>query len=382
MPTHARLVPPLPLSDTRALRVFAATKVLTAAALLGGFLFYFTPLHPWSYLVFSDKTAGPFLAFINWDGQHYLRLALAGYPTPADPSSAFCPLFPALIRLGLTLGLGPIAAGLAVTTLASLVALWLLARLLPLDHRGDASLWLFASFPTAFYLSTVYAEGLFLALLFGLLLALRDVRPVAAAISAFGLPLTRAEGLWLAIPLAMVWIVYVREARISRADALRAATLGYGLGVAAYLGFFAWRYGDPLEGLKTQQLFVFNNAVANLYHPSHFIGFLLTPPAHFLDTVNSGLDKSLMLFSLSCLALGARRTADPFVLTLWVCFAVLPALMGEGGSYARHALLAWACFVIAVGPRLERWLRWLLVAAGFALQTYLAFCFGANRWVG
>jgi hypothetical protein len=364
--------------------VFVCVKLLAVFALLSGFVFYFTPLHPWSYLVYSDRTAGPLLAFINWDGQHYLRLAIGGYPLPADPSSAFFPLFPALIALVMLCGLGPIAAGLTVATLASLAVFVLLERLLPDNDRGASSLWLFASFSTAFYLSTVYAEGLFLALLLALLLSLRRANSAfLAAAAAAALPLARGEGLWLALPLAVAWIASLRGHRHApERRSLRAATAGYVAGSAAYFAFFAMRYGDPLAGLRIQHVFVFKNAIANLYDLPRFVAFLLTPPAHFLDTVNSGLDKSMMAVSLACLALGARRTADPMLLALWACFALLPALMGEGGSYARHALLAWACFVLAIGPVLKPWLKWPLVAAGFMLQAYLAFCFGANRWVG
>lgn len=368
------------------LGVFVAAKLLAVAALLGGYTLYFTPLHPWNYLVFSDVTAGPWLAFINWDGQHYLRLALSGYPVPANPSAAFFPLFPELIALVMHAGLGPIAAGLGVATAASLLVFLLLARLLASDESASTttSLWLFASFPTAFYLSTVYAEGLFLALLLGLMYALRRAgRAPYAAAAAAALPLARAEGLWLAVPLAAAWIVGAagRGLPLQRRS-LAAASLGYAAGVAAYFAFFAWRYGDPFAGLRAQDAFVFKNAIRNLLDLPRFVDFLATPPRHFLDTVNSGLDKSMILLSLACLAFGARRSADPFLLAAWACFALFPALMGEGGSYARHALLAWACYVLAAGPRLAGWARWPLIGAGFALQGYLAFCFGANRWVG
>ena len=70
---------------------------------------------------------------------------------------------------------GPIAAGLLVVTVASFLVLFLLQRILPKDDAS--SLWLFASFPTAFYLSVVYAEGLFLAALLGLIWALRAWKP-------------------------------------------------------------------------------------------------------------------------------------------------------------------------------------------------------------
>ena len=343
------------------------------AALLAGRYWNFTPLHPWNYLVFTDEQAGALLAFINWDGQHYLRLALSGYPLPPNPSSAFFPLLPWLMAGGLALGLGPIAAGLAVVTLASAAAFYFLARL-----ATPSSLWLFASFPTAFYLSVVYSEALFLAALLGLIWALRDPRRAGLALACGALlPLARGQGMWIALPLAVAWFFGAPERR-----ALKAATAGYALGVLVYLGFFWWRYSDPFAGFAVQKLFVFNNALPNLLEPQRFADFLVRPPGRFLDTTNSGLDKLVIWISLGALAYGVRRSPDAFLAAAWICLAVFPAMMGEGGSYARHALAAWACFALVSGPTLHPALKWTLVGAGFALQLYLAFQFGGNRWVG
>jgi hypothetical protein len=88
------------------LAVFAVGKALAVAALLTGLAYYFYPGHAWNYVLFTNKDAGMLLPFINWDGQHYLLLAAHGYPVPATPSSAFFPLLPALIALGMHAGLG------------------------------------------------------------------------------------------------------------------------------------------------------------------------------------------------------------------------------------------------------------------------------------
>jgi len=357
--------------------VFVAAKAVAVAALLAGREFNFTPLHPWNYLAYTDKEAGAWLAFINWDAQHYLKLAIGGYPVPADPSTAFYPLFPALIALGMKLGLAPIAAGLAVVSVASALAFILFFRLVP--ERATGALWLFAACPSAFFLSVVYSEALFIAALLGLFWALRDARRAGLAlVCAALLPLTRGQGLWLALPLVLAWIFPGALPR----RGLAFASLGYALGVGAYLAFFGWRYGDPFAGLSAQKVFVFNNAIPNIFDLPRFADFLLRPPSRFLDTTNSGLDKLMILVSLGALAYGIRRSPDVFFAVAWAAFALLPAMMGEGGSYARHALLAWTCFALAAGPALRTWVLATLVAAGFGLQVYLAYAFGGNRWVG
>jgi hypothetical protein len=160
------------------------------------------------------------------------------------------------------------------------------------------------------------------------------------------------------------------------------ASLGCLVGVAAYLAFFGWRYGDLLAGIEMQRRFVSGNSLSHLFDVPRFIEFLITPPTRFFNVTNSGLDKLAILISLAALALGARHSKDPFLLASWASFAVLPAMMGSGASYARYALLAWLCFVLTVGPELKPWFKWTLVVLGFASQFYLAYCFGANRWVG
>jgi hypothetical protein len=366
--------------------VFLATKALHVAALLYGALYYFAPAERWNYLVYTDLDVGALTAFFNWDGQHYLKLAMQGYPSTASTSTAFFPLLPWLIRLVMQLGLHPIAAGLLLVSALSVLALALLQRLLPAGDRSPSSLWLLMCFPSAYYLSAVYTEALFLVLFFGLLWALRDARRAHwALLCAALLPLARGQGLWLCVPLAVAWLaLLLRPAAegLPARSALAAASAGYALGVLGYFTFYWWHYAHPLAGFYVQKLFIFSNTAGNLLDPSRFVDFLLRPPERFLSYTNAGFDKLMMLVSLLAMAFGMRRSRDPFLLAAWACFAVLPALMGEGGSYGRHALLAWACFVLAAGASLPRWAKWAILLPGFASQAGLAVLFGGNHWVG
>jgi hypothetical protein len=361
----------------RTLAVFVVAKVLAVTALLVGRDNHYSPIHSWNFHAYSDKDAGAWLAFINWDGQHYLKIALGGYPMPPDPTTAFYPMFPALVALGMRLGMDPIVSGLVIVTLASALAFILFTKLLPEEDKG--SLWLFASFPTAFFLSVVYSEALFIAGLLGLLWALRDPRRAALAfVCALLLPLTRGQGLWLALPLVLALIF---PGPLSQRS-LRGAAIGYALGVCAYLAVYELSYGDPFLGIAAQRVFVFHNSIDNIFDLPRFVAFMLTPPKHFLDVTNSGFDKAMIVVSFAALAYGIRRSPDVFLATAWACFALVPALMGEGGSYGRHALLAWMCFALVAGPALPVSVRTPLIAAGFLLQVHLAWQFGGNNWVG
>jgi hypothetical protein len=376
----------------RILTVFAVSKVIAVVALFAGFWFNFFPFNSWNYVAYTLDAAGFQLPFINWDGQWYLRIAVLGYEPPPSLTVVFYPLLPALIASVMRLGLEPINAGLVVVTLFSATALLTLERLLPREERGPSSLWLLASYPTAFYLSTLYNEALFLTAFFGLLWSLRDARRAPwALLCAAALPLTRGQGLWLAAPLVAAWLVLqLRRVRPGAGASLAAepaslasATVGYALGAAVYFAYFGAAFGNPLIGVQMAPEMGTGTRLANLFDLPRFLGMLFGPTDRLLDVRQSAFDKTMMLLSfLALLFAVARGVRDPFLLTAWACLAVLPAMMGEGTSYGRYSLLAWACFVPAVGPSLGAPAKWTLILAGFAAQAWLAYQFGGNRWVG
>lgn len=145
----------------------------------------------------------------HWDGEWYLRIAQSGYRAD-DGTSAFFPFYPLLVKLlGWLLGGNYLLAGVIISGGATLAALILLYELVRRDFgRETASrtaLYL-AAFPTAFFLSAIYSEGLFLALALGAFLAVRHYRNWALAGLLVALAtLTRSLGILLLIPLAWEW---------------------------------------------------------------------------------------------------------------------------------------------------------------------------------
>ena len=108
----------------------------------------------------------------RWDSGFYLRIATEGYIHTANDLShlAFFPLYPLLLRV-ISLGAGDwavvTAIGVLISNVATLTAFYLLYRLTLLDEdraTGQRTIWIFAFFPTSFFLSVVYTEGLFLML--------------------------------------------------------------------------------------------------------------------------------------------------------------------------------------------------------------------------
>lgn len=166
-----------------------------------------------------------FLTFLtSWDGQYYEDISLHGYPTvlPTDVAGhvmqnnwAFLPAFPFTIRM-LTASTGlPFQVGAPlIATVAGLVAAYLLHALVRERAGGTAALWAVAFFclgPLSFLLEVGYAESMFLALVFGALLAMQRRRYLPLTVFAVIAAFTRPGE--LAIPLALGVVSVVRILR-------------------------------------------------------------------------------------------------------------------------------------------------------------------------
>ena len=113
--------------------------------------------------------------FGNWDGVNYTQIAEGGYPagpldlTPGHPGHlwGFFPGYPMLVRAMSALIPDTITAGIVVSSVCELLALYFLAKLLLQETRdGDSArfgTWLLALYPYAVFLTALYTESAFLA---------------------------------------------------------------------------------------------------------------------------------------------------------------------------------------------------------------------------
>lgn len=178
-----------------------------------------------------------------WDGAYYRDIAVGGYDAVEPGGIRFHPLLPLLGQSGIGI--------LLVANLGGLVAAAVLHRLV-LEETGDGDLarrsaTLVGLAPPAFSTVWAYAEGPFLALAAGQLLALRRGRWWWAAVLGGLAALARPTGLLLVVP-AVVEVWRRRPAVVAAAAAALAPVLAVG-------GFIAWagdRYGDALEPLRVQ----------------------------------------------------------------------------------------------------------------------------------
>src|SRR5208337_1787294 len=144
----------------------------------------------------------------HWDAPHYVAIAKNGYVNTGDAANfiVFFPLYPILIRL-FTVDFSYInLSALIVSNVCSLVAFSYLYKIakLEFDDKVAVKAVLFLSvFPTAYFLSAPYTEGLFFALLIASIYYARLGKWQFAGLISFLAALTRIEGLLL-LPVLLV----------------------------------------------------------------------------------------------------------------------------------------------------------------------------------
>lgn len=195
--------------------------------------------------------------FINmwarWDGGWYLDIAQRGYSfVPAKQSNvAFFPLYPYLIRLvhyviPLRSDAGWLLVGIIVSNAALIVALIYLYRLVRLDHdrhiAARAVLYL-CIFPTTLFLSAVYSESLFLALVVSAFYYARAGRWLFVGALSAATALCRPPGLLVIAPLAFEYLSQ-KEFQWQRIKPDCLALLLAPMALAGHLTFLRWRFGD------------------------------------------------------------------------------------------------------------------------------------------
>jgi hypothetical protein len=183
-----------------------------------------------------------------WDGLWYRLIAIKGYDIH-DAVAAFWPVLPVSMRLvERATGLAPETAGYLIANLSFLAALLVLYRLIALDFSqtiARRSLWVIALFPTALFFTAVYTESVFLMFAAGSLYAARTRRWWLAGGLGLLAALTRSYGVFLVLPLAVLYIqqygLYLREL-FPRAIAVGLPALGpviFGLHLERVQG--SWR---------------------------------------------------------------------------------------------------------------------------------------------
>jgi len=384
--------------ETRIIGLALAVKIAMAAFML--FAFYqfsdFEQIHNLGNRLYTgqeNRTAW-YLAFANWDGQHYLILSDLGYKH-WNFAQAFYPLYPMLMR-ALSAVFSPWMSGLILNylfTAGFCVFLHRIAAHIKCPKPHLAVLMLLA-FPTAFFTGAIYTEALFLFLLTGFLYHLLVTRSYAVLMYAFLMPLTRPTAVFIVGGLLLHTAVEYAQARsrakkwekasanpaeIERAGTNRRRKRKARAAQIAPVKPFDWRYpalclAAFLAGALAYLLFM-KFATGDAF--SGFAGLENLHDYHHLP------DHGIVLFFLAALIFVLRRewALLCFYFPLVYAHAAMSAVRAD--SYLRYMLIA-APFLVLAGlkaaPRPAA--VYALCAVLFAAQLYFAYRFSLNQWAG
>ena len=313
----------------------------------------------------------------RWDACWYMKIATYGYE-PGERSVAFFPLFPATVRVvGMVTSLPYPVAGMIVTGAAYVVAVAGVLRLVGDSHGmrvGRRTVLLLSVFPAAFFLLAPFTESLFLAAAAWTLVLARERRWLLAAACATVAALTRAQGVFLAIPLAWEALTAFRSrgiegpGDIGRAAASVTAVL---VPVAVFIG-----YGLVALELTGETPYDAQSLWGGTdFHPPWA---LVVASVEWIVQRGDGmqaLNLVVLLGSAALLAVGWRRIPLTYSLYAWpplllVATRIQPTPLT---STTRYVLVLFPVFVVAVllleRPSVRR--AWLVVSLLFlgALAT-------------
>lgn len=333
----------------------------------------------------------------NWDAHWYSGIAAFGYSyiPGADSNVAFFPAFPLLMRWSAPLAGGNyLWSGLAVSLLASLVALFLVARLAGSDFgtpAGRRSAILLSGAPTAFFFALPYADSVLLLCCVASIFSARRHRWFLASLFAGLAGTVRVTGALLVIPLLWEFgeqnkwrLREVFTARSSRRLALLAIAP---LGIVTYMVWLQARFSEPLAFFKAQ-LDGWPHRTTWLLRPVWDTTVELTRPARHLRGIRPdlywsyALDIAVLVAAVALFVAAVRKKVPAVYLLWWGVALIFPLMSGTTHSFARYTLIAFPLYVAAALVLRRRVAFVPVVVISLLFQLVLARAHGMGWWVG
>lgn len=384
------------LAHSESLRAVAPAFLITRAVILLVNLLSLTAM-PSRYG--SDYQALPSVlpldGLVRWDSFWYTGIAGSGYSyTPGAQSTvAFFPLYPLSINL-VTFGTGnAYIAGLLVSNVAFIAALFMLYRLVR-DSDGaptaGRTVFYLAAAPTAFFFSALYSESLFLALAVACLWSARRGQwlwaglfgALAAATRSTGVVLAAAlaiEGLQQSGALSRVSSAPLTKRVISSWPAVVAAAI-VPLGIVAYAGYLGVTLGNPWSFIEAQAAWGRGAGLDGILR--------LVPNTMNELRIGSGMlagqfSAATAIDLLFTLVAGASLVVSVFtVRPSYVVYALgtflIPLASGTVLSMSRFSLVLFPCFIVLARLGERPWFDRLYLGLALPLLGYLTVVF--SHW--
>jgi hypothetical protein len=360
-------------------RIVLASKGLAIISVLLAFIFTYdvqqfnTAYANWS----TPNSIASRLA--TWDSAHYLVLSTKGYEAGSF-SSAFYPLWPAIILSATRFTLGdPLLVSLILSNIFSLAA-FRLFYLLVQNRYGAVvardSLVLLLAFPGALFFSFPYTESLYLLLVMSFFWGLERNRFWWVFIAGFLMPLAKAIGVFVLIPLA--WHLYEQKKPWKVWLTLLAPMLGY----ISYFGVLWCWTGNAFDGFAAQRGYPNSPSISNVFKLSGFLQAFLNVQS-LSGMMDAAIDRVFFLMVVVLLPLIYRMSRAWFFFTLLV--GLVPAGTSWFMSYRRYLMICFPVFIILaqlLGDSKIRWIFWYYTGLLGVLQVWGIIQFVNFKWAG
>lgn len=334
---------------------------------------------------------GP-IHWANFDGLHYLSIAKNGY---YQYEEAFFPLFPLTIKLlSEVFKINYAVSGVFIVHASGAIALYFLFKLVRLDYDVKASFWIivfFLAFPTAFFLSSLYSESLFLALTLSSVYFARRAKWFMSGVLGGFASATRLVGIFLLPALIVEYVIQRRKGKKSSTSQGIKTMFGRAwgvfvvpLGLLGYVSFLTITNNDPLSFIRAQPAFGAGRSGGEIILlPQVFFRyvkiFLTVSMVHY-DYWIAVLEMGTFLLIVWAIYLAYRSGARLSYILFSLLSILLPTLSGTLSSIPRYSLSVFVVFTF-FGTIKNAMIRVIVAFIFFVIQAILVAFFLRGHFV-
>ncbi|MBI2617143.1 hypothetical protein HYW55_03365 [Candidatus Gottesmanbacteria bacterium] len=376
---------------------------------IGSKFFRYSPSFPYSDIFLKPSGLPEFVwTFGNFDGVHYLNIALNGYV--AQFTQAFFPFYPLLIRFFYTLlPFPPIVVALIISFVFFTLSVIMFHKLLLLDYGKNTVLWAIGFmilFPTSFYFGSIYNESLFLFLILSSFYFARKKKWALAILFAAISSATRIVAVAL-LPALLIewyfqykrssWFMTVGKNLFSGANRIRKHIIQFGRpeliflsiflslgGLALYMVYLQKEYGDLLYFWHAQGVFGAERSGSTfILLPQVFYRYfrILTTISPHVEMFWVALIEVVMsLITILFLVTAVlKKVRVSYVVFSTIAF-IMPTFTGTLSSMPRYVLVLFPIYIVlALIP--SKQLKWLLLYLSSILLTVFTIIFTRGHWL-
>lgn len=306
-----------------------------------------------------------FWGWANFDGEHYVSIAMFGYKSLQQ---AFFPGYPYLIRivsylLGSNLESFVWSGILISNTLffASLVLLWKVIRIDYSEKVAKIAIILLLTFPTSFYFGAVYTESLFLFSSLLIYYLYRKNKYFFAGVIGILMTLTRIYGLFV---LFMILIDLVKNKTTAIKivkDRIYLLCISIS-GLIFYMWFCLKNYGDPFAFYSLQNIVGEQRSSHLILLPQVFYRYFvkIIPSLswdNFPIVFTTLLETASGLLFLAIVIFSFKKIRWDYLFYILLGY-IVPTLTGSFSSLPRYVVVLFPAFIF-MAIKLEKMNKYL-----------------------